>query len=273
MSPFQTEDASVESGRPLELYKITLGSEVFRITSAAEVVNADGQTWLPHPGIERDNITLGSEERGQQKSFTLYGNHPFVQRFTTGAPSLMPTIEVFQVHAGDLTDVQRIWEGEITEIAWRDNAAIAVISARSYAAALDSRTPRRDAGALCPYMLYDSQCGLAEASFKYSNTAGGVSGNTMTVSGLDASKGVGWATAGKIVAGNEVRVILAHTATDTIELGHAFQNDPTGLTVDVFAGCDHTLATCASAKFGDNSINFGGNPYVPTKDIQRHGIM
>ena len=43
-----------------------------------------------------------------------------------------------------------------------------------------------------------------------------------------------------------------------------------GQDVDVFAGCDHTVDTC-DQKF-DNVINYGGWPYVPSKNPFESGI-
>jgi len=266
---YVVEESSAESGRPIELFQITLGSDVFRYTSAAEDITADGNDWNAIP-IFRGEIELGSDARGNPLTVTVGGDNQFAQNFVENAPPHMPEIEIFSVHFGDISDVSKIWEGEITEIVWVDDAAFAQIIARPPEAGLDSRTPRRDSGALCPYMLFDTQCTVSEASHKYDGIAGSVSGNTLTVSGLDAAKLVGWATAGKIVFGNDYRVIVAHTATDTLELGSPLNEDPTGETVSVYAGCDHTLATCNS-KFS-NAANFGGRPYVPGRDINESGI-
>lgn len=267
---YNDHEGSAAGGEPIDLYRITLGSEVFRFTSAAEDVVAAGETWLAYPGVEADVFELGEEAQDQSREVAVYGDHPFIQRFSPGSPSETPVLEVLQVHYSDLSDERRVWEGEVVEVVWREESAVAAIIARPREAAFDTRTPRRDAGALCPYMLYDTQCTVARSSFQYDGTAGSVSGTSLTVSGLDSSKGVGWATAGECIFGDERRVVMAHTATDTLELDSPFLEDPTGSTVTVHAGCDRTIATCAS-KFS-NDINFGGDHLIPTRDITQTGI-
>jgi uncharacterized phage protein (TIGR02218 family) len=242
-----------------------MGAEVFRYTKAAEDITADGQDWNATP-IRRDNLTLSSEDREQARSFQVPGDNAFASNFILSAPSEVPVIEVFEVHFGDVSDVKRRWAGEVTDLNWVDHAAWVSITARPIEGGLDARFPRIDDGVLCPYMLYDAFCKVAEAAFTFAGTASSVSGATMVVSGLDASKGVGWAKGGKIrvVSTQEVRAVIKHVATDTLTLSSPFKESPNGLAVQVLAGCDRTLATCDS-KF-NNVPNFGGAPFIPTKD-------
>jgi uncharacterized phage protein (TIGR02218 family) len=263
---YLAEEQSVESGRPIRLFRITMGSQVFRYTSAAEdVVNVAGADWAALP-IQSEEFTLGSEDREQQKAFTVPGDEPFVQNFVTSAPSQVPIIEVLEFHFGDASDPITRWRGEVVEVMWLENGAWCSIVARPPEAGLEGSFPRMDDGLLCPYMLYDSKCQVAEASFTFAGTASAYNGGTVVVSGLDASKGVGWARSGKlrVVATGEVRMILDHTATDTLRLGSPFPSNINGLSVQVLAGCDRLLATCHT-KFA-NAINFGGKPYMPLKD-------
>ena len=57
---------------------------------------------------------------------------------------------------------------------------------------------------------------------------------------------------------------------DDLTLVLPFHEDVLSEDVSVYAGCDHTIATCL-AKFA-NDINFGGCPYVPTKNIFITGV-
>jgi uncharacterized phage protein (TIGR02218 family) len=64
--------------------------------------------------------------------------------------------------------------------------------------------------------------------------------------------------------GNDYRMITSST-TSLIEVAFPFYEITPGETIELFAGCDRLLGTCVS-KF-DNSINFGGCPYVPSKNV------
>lgn len=273
MSPYLTEEGSTESGRPVNLYQFTVDTTIFRYTSAAQDVIADAQTWTAIPGLKRGKIQRGVERRNQTQQITLPGDNEFVQLFTNGAPSFIPIVEIFNVHLGDLTDVVRIWKGEVTDITWGPQAARASVAARSLEAAMDAQVPRRDCGIQCPYQHYDTDCTVPKSGVnQFSGTISAPTGNFVTVSGLDVAKGVGWATAGSIKVGTEERVILDHGAVDTLELGSPFQADVTNAACDVFAGCDHSLDGPRGCTSFNNEDNYGGNAFVPLKDIHRSGV-
>ena len=267
---YLAEEGSIESGRPIEVYIFTVGTTIYRFTSAAEEVTVGGNLYSPVT-ISREAISLGTEDRSSAMVVNVSGDNPVAQLFTRNSPTNKIILEIIRVHFADLTDTRSIWKGEVAEVQWYKNTAEARIMCRPVEGAADAATPRYDSGIQCPYMLYDSFCTVAEASFKFTGTASSVSGNQLVVSGLDGGgRGVGWATAGKIRFGSDVRLILEHKATDTLILGSPFFMSPNGLSVDVFAGCDHTVATCNS-KFA-NLVNFGGRPEVPVKDATRTGI-
>jgi len=267
VSPYATEESSVESGRPIELYEFAIeGGNTYRYTSAADDITAMSQLWTARPAIQRGRTTLGVENRESENVVTLPGDDQFALNFVPGAPSGAVTLVVRRLHAGDVTDIRRIYEGEVVEIEWVDQATIARVVCRPTEGASDAKMPRFDSGGLCPHMLYDSYCTVAEASFQYAGTVSSPSGDQITVSGLTASKGNGWATAGKVLCNGELRVVLLQSS-DVLTLGSPFNQDPTGQAVTVSAGCDHTIATC-DTKFG-NEVNFGGSPHVPKNDPQR----
>jgi hypothetical protein len=61
----------------------------------------------------------------------------------------------------------------------------------------------------------------------------------------------------------ERRFILEHSGA-AITLSSGASDIPVGAAVSLFPGCDHSAATCA-AKFS-NAANYGGFPYMPTKN-------
>jgi hypothetical protein len=71
------------------------------------------------------------------------------------------------------------------------------------------------------------------------------------------------------LGGVDRRLILSSSG-DVLTLLLPFTSSPLGSTVIVFAGCDHTIATCKS-KF-NNVVNYGGFAFVPTKNIFQTGI-
>jgi len=83
-----------------------------------------------------------------------------------------------------------------------------------------------------------------------------------------AAQPFGWYAGGyleyDVVTGiSERRFITDHTS-GALTLTTVPAGLVVGATVRVYPGCDHTLATCAS-KFG-NAANYGGFPFMPTKN-------
>jgi uncharacterized phage protein (TIGR02218 family) len=263
---FLAEESSVESGRPIFLFEITLGAEVFRYTKGAEDVVVLGATWNAIP-MKRDKFTQSSEDRDQPKSFQVPGDNQFASNYAVSAPSEIPTIKVYEFHWGDGTDVKTRWVGEIAEVDWVEDLSWVRIVARPIEGGLDASFPRLDDGILCPYMVYDGDCGLSEASFTFPGTASSVVGNTLVVAGVDVTFAPPKVKSGKIRVDStgEVRMVVNHTATDTLELASPFKDDPTGLAVSVIRGCDRLAATCDTDFV--NIDNFGGNPHLPTDDV------
>jgi uncharacterized phage protein (TIGR02218 family) len=118
----------------------------------------------------------------------------------------------------------------------------------------------------CPHVLYGGLCRASAVTHRVQGTVSGTSGTTVTV---PAAAGVpaghfsgGYATwsAGGIT---EKRMIVSH-AGESLTLASAPPGLAVGATVMLYPGCDHTLATC-EAKFA-NSANFGGFPFIPTKN-------
>jgi hypothetical protein len=119
-------------------------------------------------------------------------------------------------------------------------------------------------------VLYDNSCGALAASFDLLGTVSTTSGNTVTVPGV-ASSGLDF-VGGYIrpTGAQDFRMVLAQSG-DVLTLLLPFQTDPTGLDVQVFAGCDHVHDSDCALVF-DQVANFGGFAFVPSKDVFAQGL-
>ena len=59
---YSIQENSLESGTPVELYEITLGSDIYRLTSAQDKILSMGNEYIPLE-IERGSVIVGPEER------------------------------------------------------------------------------------------------------------------------------------------------------------------------------------------------------------------
>lgn len=264
-------EASVEAGRPIELYTFTIGAQVLRYTSAEDIVSYSANNYLPRP-MERNSPTLSSGETGrQQMEFTLPKDDELSQRYIAIVPAQRVEVEVLRFHRDDSPNGFVLWKGRITSAKFEKQGTVCRFFSVSSEAALARPIPGRKYQSLCNHVLYDGGCQVVKTSFKHSDTVTGEVGRVLTIDNLLSAKGAGWAIGGTVEIPGDVekRMIIAQSGDD-VTLQIAFPESLIGVAVDVFAGCDHTLATC-NGKFS-NADRFGGFAFVPTRNPMNGGL-
>jgi hypothetical protein len=138
------------------------------------------------------------------------------------------------------------------------------LNVSSWLILLNAQTPRNHFQTGCMRVLYDARCGVNPASFSATGTVT-VGGTTSFGSALAPASG--YYSQGRVVfltganAGVS-RTIRTSNGSGTFTLLKAPPLPiAIGDTFTVYAGCDHTKATCFS-KF-NNLIKFKGTPFVP----------
>ncbi len=266
MATFESLEISAASGSRIEIYTLTVGSTIYRMhTSVEPIITYSGDAYL-RTQVSRDAIATGQE----YLEVTLPGSHAFALQYATIAPGQTASLTIQAFHREEPSDVKVIYKGVVRAVAFTKNASHSALSLVPINAALDKEIPERTYQAGCNNVLFDSDCKISAAAWTYDGLVFNVSGNVITVTGLETEKGDGWSTGGYVRLGIlDYRLILEQDGDDLI-FHLPFHADVTGETVSVYAGCDHEIATCTS-KFA-NDINFGGCPYVPTKNIFQTGI-
>lgn len=145
----------------------------------------------------------------------------------------------------------------------------AVVSVNSWLDQFTLLMPRNLWGAACRHTLFDAGCGLTQASFAHTYTAGGGSTQSLLVIGAgpvhpDYALGQVVMTSGannglrrmvKSYDGNALSLIapLPHT----VAVGD-------GLTV--YPGCDKTFSGINGCTGFSNTVNFGGQEFIPAPE-------
>jgi len=270
---FDTFEEGLETSRPAELYTITVGSQVYRYTSAEDSITDGASTFTALEGLERSSLSAGGPtDNIGAISIKVPGTNAVAAQYVEGVPGQLSTVEIDRYQRGD-GSTARIFEGKIRAVTFTDGGNTAEIEVLPSFEAISREIPRFKFSSLCNNVLYDARCQVDDtsASFRLSAAAcTAVSGRTITVTGADAN-GDGHYTGGFVenAAGDDRRLILDQTGT-VLTLLLPFTDSPLGTNVTVLAGCDHTIDTCQS-KF-DNVVNFGGFPFVPTKNIFSSGL-
>jgi uncharacterized phage protein (TIGR02218 family) len=125
----------------------------------------------------------------------------------------------------------------------------------------------------CNHCLYSSRCGISSEAYKLRTTVLNISSNGASLV-LASSGGASqnWFKAGEIIrASDGERRMVVYQSGASIDLNYPFPNIKIGDTVDIYAGCDHTVGDCRD-KF-NNIINFGGHPFIPSSNIFAVGFQ
>lgn len=273
MSTFDDNERSTSSNRPIELYTIVTPTATYRHTSSTASLVFSAHLYTPLT-MDRDTLQLGQDSSTDELVITLPITHPLVQRFcATGIPEQVITVTVHRMQTASAQTFQQ-WTGFAQSISISGHLAKIRVPANS-ADALKTQLPVLTAQRACNHRLFDSGCsrnpggiwppstgtagsgGPDPATFTVSTTVASVSadGLSITLTG-DGGNPDGWAQFGRLIMSNgETRRVLTHIGnvmTVAVPFGA-----PTG-SVQLEAGCDHTIATCVS-KF-NNVLNFGGHP-------------
>jgi uncharacterized phage protein (TIGR02218 family) len=266
---YEVLETSVEEGRPVELYTFTIGDEIFRYTSSEDTVIFSSLAYLPKQ-IARTDPTLSSDERRAEIQITLPTEDAVARKFIGIVPGVPILLQIISFHRGDAEAII-IWEGRVIGASFQMDGAQCMLRSVTSEAAFSRTIPRYKFQSLCNHVLYDGGCQVAKIDFTYIGSVIGEAGNTVTVNGLSATVGADFAPGGYIARpdGTDFRLVLSQSG-DILSLPLPFEQSVFGQTVHVIAGCDHTVAECV-AKF-DNIVNYGGFPYVPSKNPFQVGV-
>lgn len=265
---YESQEESVEAGRPVELYEFVIGTTTYRYTTAEDEVTFNSQTWFPRQ-IQRTSPEIASDENAKELTLTIPADDPVASQYIDIAPGQKMALTITRFHRGDAGSLI-FWQGRITGASFTDQGRKATLRGLTIESANSRQIPRHKYQGLCNHVLYDARCAVTRSSFKYTGTISAVNGNIITVAGLNVN-GADWALGGFVDfnTGEDARVVLAQSGDDLTML-LPFKADVLGSTVDVYAGCDHSIATC-NTKFS-NLINYGGFVYVPQINPFQRGL-
>lgn len=261
---FNTIEISQQDGRPVELYKFERGAVRWHFTSAAEDFTLGAQVYSAVP-IKRSGLEANAgEERGELK-IDVTRDNPVADLFRVAAPSDVVGVTVSRIHAGD-TDAQILWIGRILSVDWKGIQA--QLSCEPASVSMDRNGLRRLYQRQCPHRLYGPACRVNRTLFEIIASLTGVSGSTVYC-GAAGSLPAGYLSGGVLewVSPENVterRMIVSHAGT-ALTLTQQIPAMPGNATVTLAPGCNHTLGAGGCGRF-DNEENFGGMPFIPTKN-------
>lgn len=268
MSFLELEE-SIEDGRPVIFYAFTLGSVVWRYTSADKSLSVGGYEWQA-AAISDDGVKQTGETVNDVTTIEAPSWIGPAALFMSGAPSRQVQVAIFQKHEGD-SELLTTYMGEVQQINYPMPGRCR-ISCETLASTMEREGLRFGWQRTCTYSLYDPlNCKVDKAAWGVSFTVLAIDGFTVYVD-LATTRATDYFNGGFIewthpMRGVEFLPIDSHaqltgTPNGQIEL----LGDPgdlfVGATGTAYPGCNFTPANCQA--FG-NYDNYGGVPDMPGK--------
>lgn len=284
---FDSLERSQQGAGPAELYDFVTPLTTFRLTTFQSDVVYLGNTYTATTGA-RSNISVPDLATDQADiTISIPATHTLAKAYANGIPMRDLLVTLTRAHLPTMV-VSQFWQGYASGIAFDDTLAIfRVPSGMNDALATD--VPSVVAQKLCNHVLYDARCTINPGTgYTVTTTIAAISadGRTFTlasptpaptatvISGVATT--VPWALHGQFTHSptNERRTITDQTSTTVVTVQAQFPNGSlhVGDLVVVLAGCDHSMPTCASAKF-NNGVNHGGHPYMLPSNIFYLGLL
>lgn len=275
-------EGSIEQGGPIQLYRFVYGSEAgeyYAYTNHTDEITVDhggsvGEiTYLPIP-IERGNIVSNGTLDKSTLKISLDVGADLAELFRVYPPSSVVNLTLYEGHIDD-PDEQFVivWAGRIIAAA-REKSELK-LSGEPISTQMRRPGLRRNYQYGCPHVLYGPECNASKAAATVSGTVAAIDGTVIT---LDA----GWEGAfapTKFIRGTfewtpvdsttQRRTILRVNGDDLTLSGLPI-NLAVADVVDVVLGCNHQAFTASGGDcegLHDNLVNYGGDPWIPTKNV------
>lgn len=273
MSDFDTFESSLEASRPLEVYEIAQGSSTTRFTSNGSDVTLNGNVYSAI-AISRGAVALSTRDRSRSFEVTVPSSLEFVQQYVSNAPGPIATLNVIRLQRDESPAFNTqvlVFKGVVKTVKFSEDGRVAIIVCQTIESAASRQIPRFTYMSQCNHTLFDPGCGLDSGLFSHTGLVSAVSGNDVTVTGLNAS---GFDITGGVLQipsqPGEFRLVLSQSS-DTVTLLLPFPSDPTGDNAVAFAGCDHVITSDCALVF-DNVERYGGFAFVPNRNPFMSGL-
>lgn len=254
-------ETAAQSGRPVELYEFLSGSTYYRYTSSDGDVTYGGNTYTAAP-IARGTVEHTSETARLALNVTCDRSLSVLNLFATLPPDDIVYVTLRRLHSGD-GEAIIMWIGRALNVTWNNDSA--QIHCESVYTSLKRTGLRRLYQKACPHVIYGAGCNVDRDDFVATYAVATVAGTTLTLSSMAAADH--YFSGGYLEwtdAGTTYRRAIRTQVGASVVISFPLTGLSSGDVIDMYPGCDHTLATCTS-KFG-NHLNYGGMPYFPDKN-------
>jgi len=252
-------EASDYGGSPIEFYKFRYGAQIYyQVSATEEQLGPLGVTYSPRQ-ITCKETNNSSEINKNPIDLIVDKSNEITYIFRTGQPDDVLFLSRYVRHTNDVdSEFLLNWQGRVSNCQFEgDYAKLICEPVSNSAKRLGLRSKYQK---LCRHSLYDNRCQASE--LKENITINVV--NPTSISVLGITQADGFYNGGNLVLENNAMRMVVSQVGGVLQITSPFNNISSGMNAQIIAGCDHTRETCLN-KF-NNFLNYGGFPYIPTKN-------
>jgi uncharacterized phage protein (TIGR02218 family) len=262
---YDAKEKSRFGGKPVELYRVVMGLNVWTYTSGDKTVVYADETYAKET-ITRSQLDQSQENERGSLEITVPRTNPIAQQFVAYIPALLMHLTIYRYHRGDPEYVV-IFVGQVVSAKFEGPQAELV--ALPLSECYRKSVPVNLFQGQCNWPLFGSACGKVKTSYEVVGTLSYVTGLTIQSSAFgDFADGYftnGWVE----TYDGDKRWVTRHVGA-TITLLSQFTSIAAGDVVRAYPGCDRTIAACKDKYANLNS--FCGFPFTPTRNPFVSGV-
>jgi uncharacterized phage protein (TIGR02218 family) len=270
---YDATEKSAYGGKPVELYRFTQGTAVYRYTDGDRPVTKGTETFGIGWPLSRTEPEISEETTRSGVKITSSKDFPIAQMFITGAPYQSIWVSILRGHADAPSEAILIWQGKVRGVSWKASKGEATIECDPVEKVIGKGGFRQTYGPYCHKELYSARCGVPEASFTTDIVVSAIGSTGFVITAPElAFKPSQYFRLGEVYFPDlGARVLIVDHTGSTVTLRSPILGLPVGAHGRVVAGCNHVWKL-ADGNWGDcrarfnNTDNFGGWPFVPIKN-------
>lgn len=265
---YEAYDQSVQNGDPQLLFLFQRGSTSYRFTSSQLDITAMSEAWSSE-SIDAGDINQSEDMTRDTLQLKFPRSNEFALSLESDLFEIITTVTLFRGYSSDPdNEFIAYWKGRVAGTSSDKNQIS--LSCEPVFTSLRRPGLRARYQRSCRHALYGGGCGVDKEDFRVDGTCTSAIGTTIVVAEAGGYAD-GYFNGGMVKTDGDVyRFITKHVGTSITlirpvqELIEAVASSTGSAPVSLYPGCDHTRSVCAS-KFS-NQLNYGGFPWIPTKN-------
>lgn len=259
-------ETSIQESQIEHRFLFVQGDTEYRFTSLPYFVADSNETWTPAP-ISMSGVTQTNELAKDPLKITVPRDNTLALTFLGSSPDTITTVTVFRGQIGT-SEFTAYWKGRVAGTSISGDSV--TFDCENIFTSMRRTGLRAKYQKNCRHALYSEGCGLSIAAYEESAVAVSASGYGVVITGGD-SFDAGYFTGGILKTATEMRYISLHNGNNLTLLQPSRELIQSGGgAVTLYPGCNHTMTHCKD-KF-NNLNNYGGFPWIPTKNPFNNGI-